>query len=437
MARILIVDDDTNFNALLCDIFEQSGYDVTAVSDPAEGFQLYRDETFSLVVTDQKMPGMTGEALIRKMRSEREDTPIIMVSGYLDNETIRSLIREGVAGVFLKPLNVFSLLKRAGQLIEANKLRENREETAASGGIESEDFEHGLPFSFSTFPCKATASLEFAKRLYELRNFKSNLLIVGGKGTDLASITRDLTGFETDDRDHFCQLNPSELEKATVSQAITDARQRHATRLTLIVAHPNALGQAQRDLVYAASRHEAPFEGVDFPVRFVFFLTDEIDALYDRGELSDDLYMFLGTLEVRVPDLQDIRDDLPILMLRYLREEAAQRRMEPPKGFDARARIFLREREWAGNSLEMRSFCRELVPMEKEVISREDLETVQRQLNLGASSFGALNLKSELWHLRDDYCRAMLKLCDDNAQVAARLLRVDADFLTSITSSNE
>lgn len=437
MSRILIVDDDRDFNSLLTDIFQQSGHEVVSTTDPVEGFDLYSNQPFSLVVTDQKMPGMTGDALIRKMRAVRSNIPIIMVSGFLDNETIRSLIREGVSGVFLKPLNVFSLLKRSNQLIEEASKEHKREDSNLEGAPESESYDSGLPFSFETFPCRSPRSLEFAQRLFELRNFKSNLLVVGGKGTDLASIARDLTGFDTDEKDVYCQINSGELDANSLSQAINDARQQHSTRLTIIVPHPETLDTSQRNHVYAAARHERPFADVDFPIRYVFFLSDEIDALYDHGALSDDLYMFLGTLEIRVPELREVRDDLTLLMLRYLREEAYQRRLPPVTEFDSRARIYIREREWRGNALEMKSFCRELSTLGKTMLTREDLETIERQLNLSASSFGDLNLKRELEYLRDDYCLAMVKLCEGRKGVASRLLQVDDAFLENLLENHD
>ncbi len=433
MAKILIVDDDRDFNTLLRDIFEQSGYEVTSVLDPLEGFERYRKERFDVVVSDQKMPGLTGDAMIRKMKAVRNDVPIIMVSGYLDNETIRSLIREGVGGIFLKPLNVFSLIKRTAALIEQQQHRQSRRRAEQGGEPEPFlDYDHGLPFPFRTFPCKASGSLDFAKRLYDLRGFKSNLLVVGGKGTDLAAITRDLTGFPTDERDYFCQLNATQLDAATFQQSLADARQQHATRFTAIVAYPNTLTAPQRQLLYAATRAEGPFREVEIPVRYVFFLTDEIDALYDRGELSDDLYMFLGTLEVRVPDLRDLRDDLPIMMLRFLGEEATQRHLQPVRELESRARIFIRDREWRGNSLEMRSFCRELAGLEKPILTREDLEAVERALNLGKASFGGFDLRSELRQGRQDYCQAVLKLCNGSFERAARVLGTEEGFLHSI-----
>jgi DNA-binding NtrC family response regulator len=108
--KLLILDDDSDFNSLLTDIFEQADYEVTSIEDPLVAVEVFQETHFDLVVTDHKMPEMTGTEFMKKIKEIRPSTPVIMVSGYLENDAIRDLISDGVGGVFLKPLNIFSLL---------------------------------------------------------------------------------------------------------------------------------------------------------------------------------------------------------------------------------------------------------------------------------------------------------------------------------------
>ena len=107
---VLILDDDADFNSLLTDIFEQADYVVTSLEDPIEAVDVFVENEYDLVVTDYKMPEMTGAEFMKEVKLLRPEVPVIMVSGFLENDTIRDLISEGVGGVFLKPLNIFSLL---------------------------------------------------------------------------------------------------------------------------------------------------------------------------------------------------------------------------------------------------------------------------------------------------------------------------------------
>ena len=100
---VLILDDDVDFNSLLTDIFEQADYVVTSLTDPLGAVDVFRDTEYDLVVTDHKMPEMTGSEFMKVIKDIKPSVPVIMVSGYLENDTIRELISEGVGGVFLKP----------------------------------------------------------------------------------------------------------------------------------------------------------------------------------------------------------------------------------------------------------------------------------------------------------------------------------------------
>ena len=147
------VDDDVDFNSLLTDIFSQAGYDVTSELDPQKALALIREFQFDLVVTDQRMPGISGKDFLRELKKAQPKTPMIMVSGFLDNETIRDLIREGVGGVFFKPLNVFSLLKRTAKLLEQAHGTAPRPGEAEAEAVGQLEFHHCAAISpFLPFP---------------------------------------------------------------------------------------------------------------------------------------------------------------------------------------------------------------------------------------------------------------------------------------------
>ena len=124
--RIVLLDDDPDFTGLLTDIFRQSSYVTVSFTDSLAAIKALRSEPFDLLITDHRMPGMTGEVLVRELRKTHAEMPVIVVSGFLDNDTIRELIRDGVGGIFLKPLNVVNLLKRTATLLNQADTAGNR-----------------------------------------------------------------------------------------------------------------------------------------------------------------------------------------------------------------------------------------------------------------------------------------------------------------------
>lgn len=428
--KILILDDDVDFNNLLTDIFIQADYDVTSERDPLEALRLFQMTHFDLVVTDQKMPGLSGEQFIRKIKQMRPEVPVIMVSGYLDNDTIRSLIKEGVGGVFLKPLNVFSLIKRTAALIEeaeAGGLRKIGKRTT-----DIEDYQHSLPFPFKTFPCKSLKALEFAQKLYSLRNFKSTLVFIGEEGMDFRGILSDIEQFHHQDGERCLLLEHSSLNEAEVLRQLDRLHKEGAHRITLAVYRPELLNEERLDLLQQIYHKRGNFEHDATPVRMIFILNEDIDVLYERGAITDELYMFMGTSEIHVPSLRELKDDIPILFKRAL-ESALSELAKTGKGIDMSAISFLREYEWKGNMSELRKVAKTVSKVAADkVISREDLEKAIKAVQEEEGGAAQLRLKLEV--VRDDYVRALYLLLGRDRKRLSSLLHTPQELIDKLTA---
>lgn len=435
--RILILDDDSDFNNLLTDIYAQADYEVVSERDPEAAVGLFRDDNFDLVVTDQKMPGLSGEEFIREIKRLKPEVPVIMVSGYLDNDTIRNLIREGVGGVFLKPLNVFSLLKRTSALIESAQPDSERAGAARSIEAESGDFEHGLPFTFESYPCRSTASLEFAKKLHSLRGFKNNLVLIGEDGTDLASLLEDIRRFDAEAGEAFALVEMEQLGEANLLSALEEAKQAGANRLTLMVSRPDRLHPEQIETIYAAAKKKGPFQSSDLPLRYIFFVNEDIDTLYDGGKIDDNLYMFLGTTEIKVPGLKELREDIPLIARRVIKSEAARQGLSSLPELETPAAALLREKEWPGGMVELKRTVRTVVAMSSgKPITRETLE---ESCSRGACGSGekVRNLKHLLQLRRNDYLKAVHLLGGEETELTAQVLGVDQALVREVVAPGE
>ncbi|MGE9297422.1 MAG: response regulator [Puniceicoccales bacterium] len=426
--KILIVDDDTDFNQLLTDIFSQASYEVDSCEDPEAAFEKFKAGDYDLVVTDQKMPGLTGEELIRLLKQHRPDTPIIMVSGYLDNDTIRSLIREGVGGVFLKPLNVFSLLKRTSTLIEEREAGLRRE--GMGDDEEEEAFHHNLPFRFEMFPAKDRLSRDFAQKLYDISDFKANLVLVTPRGTDLAALTEDFNGFDSQQAEHYCLLDRSEINENSLGHLLDEAAKKQAERVTFVVPSAETVSRDQYSLVMRLGRKKAPFDKLGFPVRFVFCVTRDLDLLYDERIIDDAVYMFMGTTELTVPRLVDIPDDIPELAKRYVETEATAHGLPTPPRIELSGKTFLREQPWSGNAAELHRFMRMSVHLSKPTLSMDDLSRVEQKL--AAAVGGGRSLRHGLKLYRDEYIKAATILLDGDTFAVSEALGVEEALIEKV-----
>lgn len=436
--RILILDDDADFNNLLTDIYTQADYDVVSEQEPEQAVERFAAEHFDLVVTDQKMPGLSGEEFIREIKRRKPQVPVIMVSGYLDNDTIRNLIREGVGGVFLKPLNVFSLIKRTSALIEESEASGQNQPASPASREEHDttDFRHTLPFAFESFPCRASKSQEFAKKCFAMRGFKNNLVLIGEEGSDLASLLHDMSQFDRGSSEVFRQLDLANVDEANLLALMAEVTEAGAERLTLLIPRVDLLSKSQLQVLFAASKQKGAFAECSLPLRFVLFVHEDIDLLYDTGRINDDLYMFLGTSEVKLPKLREIRDDIPIIAQRAINAESKKQGQARAPRLDQAARAYLREHEWSGGVLELKRVARAAAHLDAgQTLTRDDLEKVTLNVGSGHGSRGQ-GLRNALKARRDDYIRAVYVLLDEDKDRTATALDTDSKLLDSLVAKS-
>ena len=420
--RILILDDDADFNSLLTDVFQQADYDVTSIQDPQKALGLFQEQTFDLVVTDQRMPTLTGQEFVRQLFQIRPGMPVVMVSGYLDNETIRTLIREGVGGIFLKPLNIFSLLKKTAELLEKADEESGAGDDSASGH---------LGFPFHSFPARSPASQAFAEKLYSLRGFKSNLLLVGAEGAPFEEICEDLQRFETELKEELVVLHRQNFSQPALLRQLQNLGDQGCGRVTLMVPETQALTDSEKTILYALAKRDGLFGKLPLQMRFVFCLRQDVDSLYDAGLIDEGLYLFLGTTEVRIPALGDCTEDLPILARQILFEEAREKQMAAEPELDDTARDYLRKQPWKGHVGELRRTLRTVINL-MEGDNRITGELLQCALEFKGVRPSKLKVRPMSEHLRDErdaYISTVFGLCGKDLERVAAILGVSESWL--------
>lgn len=397
---VLILDDDADFNSLLTDIFEQADYVVTSLTDPVEAVDVFRETEYDLVVTDHKMPEMTGAEFMKVIKKIRPEVPVIMVSGYLENDTIRELIGEGVGGVFLKPLNIFSLLERTSELIEeAKKLS-----AAPEGGDEGEDAGVQLGFAFRSYPCKSGASASFAERLHSLRNFKSTLSLIGEPGMHYRSICEDIRGFYETDAEHFIYLSAGSFDEAQALALVEAGQKGGAERVTCVLLELETMSDAQKALATKLAKHEGPFEALGVALRTIFCISGDLDSLFDEGLIDENLYILMGTAEVRVPPLRDCNVDVGVMAQQLVVEIAREKSLASVPRFERSARDLFRQHTWERNYEELRAAVRKIIEDNPgDVITHAAVKSALR-VEEGASP--RTRFESHLSSQQVDYIRA-------------------------------
>lgn len=336
--RVLIIDDDAEFTNLLRGVFEQADYTVHT-SDSAEyALRILDSEQIGLVVTDQRMPGeMSGSDLIRQMREKDMRVPVIMVSGYLNDDAIRDMIRQGVQGVFIKPLNIFSLLKKASEIIE------KQAKVAARANPDSGTDAASAPSgSIGQIEGLSQQGKTFVRRAVEAAAFKRNLLLIGPPGTLFEEIGRDIVNC-AEEPERCVVFGPGEISSGELGHVYSGDNAEKP--VTLILKDAEHLEQAEIDQLMELADRQSGLPG---SVRMIFCLSDSVESLYDSGKIDEEFYLFLGTNELTVPALRDMPEDLLAIAKREILEQSSN------ATFDAKLRSLLLDHDWPENMLELR-----------------------------------------------------------------------------------
>src|SRR4030042_3565873 len=171
--RLLVVDDEPSVREFLEIMLAQEGYQVRTASSGEEGFKAYRAEEPDLVLTDVKMPGMSGLDLIREIHGLDPGTPIIAITAYASADDAVRAVREGAYDYLSKPFQIEDLRIIIRNALEARRLR--RENVELRRSI---DEQH----RFGEIIGKSPQMEEGFSLISRIAPSKANVLIIGASG---------------------------------------------------------------------------------------------------------------------------------------------------------------------------------------------------------------------------------------------------------------
>ena len=386
--RILIVDDELPQLELIGGFLKKQGFEVVEAEGGEKGLEKFRLESFDLVLTDQKMPKMSGVELLKSIRALNPEAAVIVMTAFGSIETAVSAIKEGASDYLTKPLNLDELLHRIETVKERNRLltenrdlREALQERSRIDGIigESGHMQEVLSLVRRVAPSEAT------------------VLIRGESGTGKELIAQAIHYSSPRASRPLVRLNCAALPETLLESelfghekgAFTGA---YATRKGRFeVANGGSLFldeigdlplHLQAKLLRVLQEKEFERVGSSKPipvdVRILAATHRDLEKLIQEDQFREDLYYRLNVVTVVLPPLRERRQDIPPL-LDHLVKKFAEKNAKTIKGFTQEARDALLRYDYPGNVRELENIVeRATVITRDEVIGRSDLPlTVQ------------------------------------------------------------
>ncbi len=398
---ILLVDDDASLRRVLAHHLTEAGYRVLTAVDGKAGLDLFTEEQVEMVITDIRMPEMSGLDLLRRIRVMNPETVVLVITAHGSIETAVEAMKLGAHDYITKPFNREELLLTVAKSLEYTALvRENR---SLKQFIESR-------FSLDNMIGTSPAMRRVYALVEKVARADLAVLITGESGTGKELIAKAIHMGSARRDGPFVIINcgaipegllESELfghRKGSFTGAYANARGKieAADKGAVLLDEIGELSLAlQVKLLRVIESGEFTRVGETAPrradVRFLAATNRDLSKMVEDGRFREDLYFRLKVVPIHLPPLRERREDIPLLAAHFLKE-AAQRYQRPALRFEKDVFRYFQTYAWPGNVRELKHTVERLaVIAESDSVSVRDLPE-----NLTATTGNAANVLIQL-----------------------------------------
>ena len=381
---ILVVDDEKNIRQGLGQALSGEGYNIFLAENGVEALKIISRENIDIVITDLKMPEMTGEELLKKITRDYRNIPVIILTGHGTIENAVQTMRDGAYDFITKPLNLdhlFLIVKRAlknRELVLSNKALQEEVEK-----IKNEKL---------NVVGKSTAMKKVLDTVKQIASTRASVLVTGESGVG-KEVVADVIHNISDRKDrpfikvHCAALSESLLESELFGHekgSFTGALARKRGRFELAntgTIFLDEIGEINQSIQIKLLRvlQERTFERVggeetiSVDVRIISATNKDLEKEVEKGNFREDLYYRLNVVKLDIPPLRERKEDIPLLVASFLKEFSKENNKEIA-GIDQKAQAALYNYDWKGNIRELRNCIESAVVMSKEnILGYDDL----------------------------------------------------------------
>ena len=435
--KILVVDDEPAQRELVSGFLARHGFEVTTARDGAEALERFRREPVDLILTDQKMPGLSGLELTQAARAVNPEVAVVVMTAYGTIEHAVAAIKAGATDYLTKPLNLDELLHRLGQVRDHQRLLgENRELRAA---LQERHRVEGILGDSGRMQ-------EVLSLVRRVAASDATVLIRGESGTGKELIAKAIHYASRRAEGPLVRVNCAALPETLLESelfghekgAFTGAQATRRGRFEL--AHGGSLfldeigdlpPHLQVKLLRVLQEREIERVGSSRPipvdVRLLAATHRDLEALVKAGGFREDLYYRINVVTLVVPPLRERREDIPLLLDHFL-SKFARENGKTIRGLTREARDTLLHYDYPGNVRELENLMERAVVLTRdEVIGRADLPLSVRETE--PESGEATGLPAAVEGLERRMIRDALARADGVQTRAAELLGISERVL--------
>lgn len=381
MPRILVIDDEKSIRKTLREILEYENFKVDEAGDGAEGSAMAEKESYDIILCDIKMPKVDGMEALDRILKARPDTPVVMISGHGTIDTAVEAVKKGAFDFIAKPLDLNRLLvtirnamDKTNLVTDVKVLKKKISKTYEMIG-------------------ESPAIKQIQEMIEKVAPTDARVLINGENGTGKELVARWLHEKSNRTNNAFIEVNcaaiPSELieselfghEKGAFTSAVSQRKGKFelAEGGTIFLDEIGDMSlSAQAKVLRALQENKITRVGsekeVKVNVRVLAATNKELQKEIAKGNFREDLYHRLSVIIIKVPSLNERKEDIPLLV-EHFGKMICEEQGIPVKSFSKDAIKELQKINWTGNIRELRNVVERLIILGEKTISGKDVIT--------------------------------------------------------------
>ncbi len=382
MAKILVIEDEAAIRRVLVKILteESDTYEVEEAEDGAKGLDQIKKNEYDLALCDIKMPKMDGMEVLQSAKKIKPEVPFIMISGHGDLDTAVHAMRIGAFDYISKPPDLNRLLTTVRNALDRKELV-----------VENKTLRKKISKNYEMVG--EGKEIQIIKDMIEkVAPTDARVLITGSNGTGKELVAHWIHEKSERSSGPFIEVNcaaiPSELieselfghVKGAFTSAVKDRAGKFETanKGTIFLDEIGDMSlSAQAKVLRALQENKISRVGSDkdikVDVRVVAATNKDLAKEIEEGKFREDLYHRLAVILIKVPALNDRRDDIPLLIEHFASKIASEQGIAKKK-FSSKAISLLKGYDWTGNIRELRNVVERLIILGGEEISEGDVK---------------------------------------------------------------
>ncbi|SHO60608.1 sigma-54-dependent transcriptional regulator [Algoriphagus zhangzhouensis] len=380
MSKILIIDDEKVIRSTLREILEYEKFEVSEAQDGEQGLAKLKEEDFDLVLCDVKMPKMDGIEVLDQAKALEKSPQFIMISAHGSIETAVEATKKGAFDFIPKPPDLNRLLLTVRNALDKNNLV-----------TETKVLKKKLSKKFDMVG-ESKPILHVKETIEKVAPTDARVLITGPNGTGKELVAHWIHQKSNRSANPFVAVNcaaiPSELIESELfgheKGAFTSAHKQRAGKFeqaqtgTLFLDEIGDMSLSAQSKVLRALQENlinrvGSDKDIKVDVRVLAATNKDLKKEIEEGRFREDLYHRLSVILIQVPALKDRKDDIPLLIEKFLSDIAAESG-DSKRGITKEALAKLQEFPWTGNIRELRNVVERLVILGEPTISLDDIK---------------------------------------------------------------